>query len=350
MPFISSARGAYGPQGQKVIKGPLAPVWVTSGTLTGATTSPYSFQLQATDDSGDAPTYSLASGSLNPGLTLSSSGLISGTATGVTNTANFTVRATDANGRFTDSGTLTIVATLEILWTGTAPQLHYRNNTIVSGGTWVNSGTYGGTYNLGNNNVSTGSNGGYTYYNMGGNSRYFSSNVFYTVPYASNVGRTWAFVFKTRGNSNSVRWTVIGSNANPNGYGTSGALGNPNANGYNGQFVYDNDGYPWTGGSTPMSTDTWSANAYPAVTRLNGNELIHWWGSSATSGYSYYGNGGGGYSSSQLFQYVGWARGSVNDQDWDLYEYMWWETALSDTEVNNVRAYFRNKFPNVVNP
>ena len=112
MPFKSSARGAYGPQGQKVIKGPLAPVWVTSGTLTGATTAPYSFQLSATDDSGDAPTYSLASGSLNPGLTLSSTGLISGTATGTTNTATFTVRATDVNGRFTDSGTLTLVASL----------------------------------------------------------------------------------------------------------------------------------------------------------------------------------------------------------------------------------------------
>lgn len=116
MPFRSSGRGAYGPQGQRVIKGPLAPVWVTSGTLTGATTAPYSFQLQATDDSGDAPTYAIASGSLNPGLSLSSSGLISGTATGTTNTATFTVRATDVNGRFTDSGTLTLVATLAITY------------------------------------------------------------------------------------------------------------------------------------------------------------------------------------------------------------------------------------------
>lgn len=114
MPFKSSVRGSYGPQGQKVIKGPLAPVWVTSGTLPGASTGAYSFQLQATDDSGDAPTYSLSSGSLNPGLTLSSTGLISGTATGSTNTATFTVRATDVNGSFTDSSTLTLVATLSV--------------------------------------------------------------------------------------------------------------------------------------------------------------------------------------------------------------------------------------------
>jgi hypothetical protein len=97
-----------------------------------------------------------------------------------------------------------------------------------------------------------------------------------------------------------------------------------------------------------MNTDTWSAAAYPAVTRLNGNELIHWWGASATSGYSGYFTGGGSYASSMLFQYVGWARGAANTQDWDLYEYMWWETALSDTEVNNVRSYFKQKFTNII--
>jgi hypothetical protein len=97
-----------------------------------------------------------------------------------------------------------------------------------------------------------------------------------------------------------------------------------------------------------MNTDTWSANAYPAVTRVNSNDLQHWWGQSATSGQSYYGNGGGGYTSSLLFQYVGWARGSANDQAWDLFEYMWWESALSDTEVNNVRNYFKQKFTNII--
>lgn len=114
MPFKSSGRGAYGPQGQKVIKGPLAPVWVTSGALPNATTAAYSYQLVATDDSGDAPTYALASGSIPTGLSLSSSGLISGTATGASTTYTFTVNATDVNGRTTTSGSLTITTVLVI--------------------------------------------------------------------------------------------------------------------------------------------------------------------------------------------------------------------------------------------
>lgn len=110
MPFRSSGRGAYGPQGQRVIKGPLAPVWVTFSPPAG-TAAAYSYQFVATDDSGDAPTYSLASGSLPPGLTLSSSGLLSGTPS-TAGTFTFNIRATDINGRFTDSGNLTITVTL----------------------------------------------------------------------------------------------------------------------------------------------------------------------------------------------------------------------------------------------
>jgi hypothetical protein len=141
MPFISSARGSYGPQGKKVIKGPLAPVWTTSGTLTGATAAAYSYQLVATDDSGDAPTYSLLSGALPTGMSLSSSGLISGTATGASASYSFVVRATDANGRFTDSSTLTIVATLGPSWITTGTQANV-NQTFASG----QSGTYGVTF------------------------------------------------------------------------------------------------------------------------------------------------------------------------------------------------------------
>lgn len=110
MPFKGSSRGAYGPQGQKAMRGPLAPVWVTSGTLPQATPgTAYSYQLSATDDSGVAPIYTLASGSLPTGLSISSSGLISGTPSN-SGTFNFTVRATDENTRFTDSSSLTLVS------------------------------------------------------------------------------------------------------------------------------------------------------------------------------------------------------------------------------------------------
>jgi len=112
MPFRSSGRGAYGPQGQRVLKGPLAPVWVTGAGQVGSANigAAVSVQLSATDDSGDAPTYTLASGSLPTGLSLSSSGLISGTLGGSAGTATFTVNATDVNGRATTSGSFTFLS------------------------------------------------------------------------------------------------------------------------------------------------------------------------------------------------------------------------------------------------
>lgn len=87
------------------------PVWSTSGTLSAyGPSSSYSVQLSATDDSGVAPTYSLASGSLPSGLSLSSSGLISGSSYSgnFSGNVNIVVSATDENGLSTNSGTLTI--------------------------------------------------------------------------------------------------------------------------------------------------------------------------------------------------------------------------------------------------
>lgn len=112
MPFKSSARGAYGPQGQKVIKGPLAPVWVTGAGSVGSANlgASVSVQLSATDDSGDAPTYTIASGALPTGLSLSSSGLISGTLGGSAGISTFSVNATDVNGRSTTSGSFTFTS------------------------------------------------------------------------------------------------------------------------------------------------------------------------------------------------------------------------------------------------
>jgi hypothetical protein len=158
MPFKASGRGAYGPQGQKVIKGPLAPVWVSSGTLATAGMSAYSVQLSATDDSGDAPTYTLASGSLPPGITLSSSGLLSGNATGASTTYTFTVNATDVNGRATTSSTFSLPVQLEAppggdlyqspgTYTWTAPAGVTKVHVVAVGG--GGSGAVGNTGNAG---------------------------------------------------------------------------------------------------------------------------------------------------------------------------------------------------------
>jgi hypothetical protein len=93
-----------------------APVWVTGATLTKyANGFAYSVQLSATDDN-TAVSYSLVSGSLPPGLSLSSGGLISGTPSGAAGTYSPTIRATDTYGATADraftltSATATIVS------------------------------------------------------------------------------------------------------------------------------------------------------------------------------------------------------------------------------------------------
>ncbi len=76
-----------------------SPVWSTSagslGTFEGLST--ISIQLSASDDENGAITYAVSSGSLPSGLTLSSSGLISGTNAAVNSntTYSFTVNASD---------------------------------------------------------------------------------------------------------------------------------------------------------------------------------------------------------------------------------------------------------------
>ena len=89
------------------------PTWGTSGTLSSVCyyNNAFSFQLIASDAEGAIASYTLASGALPAGLTLSSSGLISGTPTnnvGSTTASTFVVSATDAGGNTTNSGTLTL--------------------------------------------------------------------------------------------------------------------------------------------------------------------------------------------------------------------------------------------------
>jgi hypothetical protein len=81
-----------------------APVWsTTAGALLNYnTTASYSNQLVATGGTvATSLTYTIQSGALPTGMTLSSSGLISGTST-ATSTASFTVRVMDSANAYTD--------------------------------------------------------------------------------------------------------------------------------------------------------------------------------------------------------------------------------------------------------
>ena len=90
-----------------VVAAATAPV-ITTTTLPGGTTgTAYSTQLAAI---GSAPiTWSLSSGSLPNGLTLSASGVISGTPTAA-GTSNFTVKATNSAGNATKALSIVITA------------------------------------------------------------------------------------------------------------------------------------------------------------------------------------------------------------------------------------------------
>lgn len=74
------------------------PVWVTDSLIT-VDASAQNIQLQATDS--NTLTYSLLSGSLPSGLSLSSTGLITGTSSS-SGTSTVTIRAMDSVGNFTD--------------------------------------------------------------------------------------------------------------------------------------------------------------------------------------------------------------------------------------------------------
>lgn len=114
-----------------------SPVWVTAATLDYYyPNSAYSNQLSATDsDGGSTVSYAITTGSLPTGLTLSTSGLISGTVTsGNVSTQTFTVRATDSGLNTADrSFTLASVPA--------------QGGTVsVSGSTWTHTFTSSGTF------------------------------------------------------------------------------------------------------------------------------------------------------------------------------------------------------------
>jgi len=89
------------------------PVWSTGSTLPGGVVnSPISIQLSATDTT--TVTYSVASGStLPPGLTLSSSGLLSGTVTGISGLTVYTF-AVNAVDTYSQNTTQTFSITIQI--------------------------------------------------------------------------------------------------------------------------------------------------------------------------------------------------------------------------------------------
>jgi len=197
-----------------------SPVWSTSsgslGTYTGS-----SIQLAATDDESNTITYTVTSGSLPTGVSLSSSGLISGTATSV-GTFTFTVSASDgSNTAVTRSFSLVVYPTI----TGGTVTVSgdYRIHTFTSSGTFgTNASSLTADYL-----VVAGGGGGGTSYGGGGGAGGLRSTV-------TATGRAGTLESSLTLAANNYTVTVGGGGAS--GLAGYNATNSPGSNGVNSTF------------------------------------------------------------------------------------------------------------------
>jgi len=121
-----------------------APTFTTAaGSIGSVFTSATSFgglsPVTATDSDSDAITYSVVSGSLPTGVSMSSSGVFSGTAPGSTGTSTFTVRASTSFGNSDRQFSITVASPPSggSITTGGG----YRIHTFTDSGSFVTAGT-----------------------------------------------------------------------------------------------------------------------------------------------------------------------------------------------------------------
>ena len=275
----------------------LAPVWVTaSGAITGATKdSAYSYQLSVTDD--NTVTYSLLSGSLPTGLTLSSSGLISGTPTvGSSGTpSSFSVRATDLAGSIADrSFTLYVLSSITQAFTTSGTWTNNTGQTISSVNVVLVAG--GGSGAMYGTNVGCGGGG------AGGVVTATLSNVAAGASYSYTIGAGGAAVTNSQGsatngnNGTGSTFTGIttavgggygGTNSTSGGSGGSGGGGSRGSNS-SGTAGQGNGG---SGGDGSQYVGGGGGGKSSAGGSLGGGSGASYYG------YTVGGGGGGGYSS-----------------------------------------------------
>lgn len=258
-----------------------APVWTTASgalTATGQGNS-YSLQLVATDDSGAAPTYSIASGSLPTGLTLSSSGLISGTCTG-SGTFSFTVNATDANGTSTaQSFSIFSAASGGTLYstpgtyTFTVPSAVSSINVVAvgagGGGGGFNSGGGGGGGGLGwKNNIAV------------------SPGQTYTVVVGSGGGGT------AGGNGSSGGNSYFNNTSTVLGIGGNGGVTSTGGSG--GSYTGDGGGTGGAGGDDPWNCGGAGGGGAAGYSGSGGKGATNSSGTAGSANYSFPSSASGG--------------------------------------------------------
>jgi uncharacterized repeat protein (TIGR03803 family) len=237
---------------------------VTTASLPNGTNGfVYSQTLTA---SGSPPPYAwtLAAGSLPPGLTLTTSGLISGMPT-TNGTFNFTVKVTDAlSSTATQAFSLTInVSPLQILhsFNGTGYATNSDGNTpnsslILSGNTLYGTTEYGGTNGVGSVFAVNINGTGYT-------------NLHSFVGFPSDGANPWGGLILSGNTLYGTTWQG-GTNGNPNANGTVFAV-NTDGTGYTN--LHNFAGYP-SDGAEPESGLVLSGNTLYGTTSRGGTNYI----------------------------------------------------------------------------
>lgn len=269
-----------------------SPIWsTTSGSLgsylTGASVNT---QLSSTDPESQSKTYSLYSGSLPAGLSLSSSGLISGTISGTTTQVfNFTVAVSDGSNQITRSFSISYTA-IPVITGGTlSSDSTYYYRTFTGTDTLIVSNisavadilTIAGGGAGGGGNGGGGGAGGILYA-----SNYSLSPKTYTVSCGAGAAGQSYTVQSSSGTNTTITATGLtvtalgggggGSESSGNGYGANGGSGG----GGNGYII-----------SPPSSATGGSSTQTSTPTGFTG------YGNAGGSGYrtsQYTGGGGGG--------------------------------------------------------
>jgi hypothetical protein len=296
----AKSSGAYdvtSPNLSIIIKAPNPITWVSSGSLGtffdfgSPSRIGINRVLSATSASGDPITYSttLVSGSLPPGLSLSSSGVISGTATSVVTDTTFTFRvsASTPNSGATSSGDLSITIKAPVLVKFTTSGV-----TILSGSPTVTSNSITLPTGLSAIRLALvgGGGGGGAGNGGGGGSGQVIASSSYEVTDAQTV--TLNVGTGGQGASTSVGFNggTVGQSGNATNFGSVFALGGGGGGGY--PVSKDGQTGGSGGGGAESGTGGTAANACPNGFVCYGN-----FGGSGGGDFGYPGGGGGGAGS-----------------------------------------------------
>jgi len=264
-----------------------SPVWSTTagslGTYTGS-----SIQLAATDDESNTITYSVTSGSLPTGVSLSSSGLISGTATS-SGTFTFTVSASDGSNTAVTRSFSLIVYPVVTGGTLTSDSTYYYRTFTGTGSLSISLGNLNSDILVvaggGSGGIGAGSWGG-----GGGAGGYRTtldtSSV--NIPPATHTvtvgGGGTGVTDRASLNTSGTNSSIIGT-----GFSFSSSGGGRGGNEYNAYFVGGNGG-SGGGGNYGSAPGSGNAGGYTPVEGYSG--------ASAQSGNNSAGGGGAGASGS----------------------------------------------------